>query len=203
MKGQRIRIGVAGFMGSGKTTCSLHLARKGGVVIDADATAKRLMLEDESIRSRLVEDFGPEVILEDSVCFGVLGKKAFRSAESIRCLNRIVHPPLLERLRRLVGKSEARITVLDAALIPFWSIEDWFDILLWIDASHETRFERLRQKLTLSAGEIERRMCVQENLFSPPRGDRWRIVRNESEKEAFRRIAEGEVMQQCANGELS
>jgi dephospho-CoA kinase len=188
-----LRIGVAGYMGSGKTTCAAHLARDRGVIIDADAEAKQLMASDESIRRGLARDFGPDIILDDSVCFGTLGRKAFRSPESIRRLNAIVHPPLLRRLRAALDDSSAAVTVLDAALIPFWAIDAWFDRLLWIDASAGERFRRLRARLSLDPDTIRRRMRVQEAMFAPPDSAKWTVVRNESAKEDFHRATDAAI----------
>lgn len=187
------RIGIAGYMGSGKSTCAgLMAGRKAGAamrVIDADHEAKLMMNGDDSIRERLETAFGGSVVDGNSVRFGQLGKAAFASVEAVRQLNSIVHPPLVKRLRNLVYARTAPC-ILDAALIPMWGIEAWFDRCLWVTASPECRMERTRSRTGLSPEQIRLRMSVQEALFCAPTGPLWIIVENEGSLDELRnRIA--------------
>jgi dephospho-CoA kinase len=188
------RIGIAGYMGSGKSTCAGFIAGLAGPearvsIIDADGEAKRMMNRDESIRRRLATSFGATVIHDSAVGFGELGKAAFASVETIRRLNGIVHPPLVKHLQELVTGQRVPC-ILDAALIPLWGIEDWFDRCLWVTASPQRRLERTRAKSGLSAEQIRARMSVQEALFGAPGGGSWIIVENEGSLDELRgRIA--------------
>jgi dephospho-CoA kinase len=172
------RIGIAGYMGAGKSTCAGLLATTGMRVIDADREAKLMMNGDESIRRQLAAAFGDEVIDENSVGFGMLGKAAFASVKSMRLLNTIVHPPLINRLHDLVVAGSVSC-ILDAALIPMWGIEAWFDLCLWISTPKPLRVIRVRAKTGLPPGQIAPRMSVQEALVSVPSGPQWRHIRNE------------------------
>jgi dephospho-CoA kinase len=174
----RNRIGIAGYMGAGKSTCAGLLAAAGARVIDADREAKLMMNGDESIRRQLAAAFGASVIDEYSVGFGMLGKAAFASVKSMRLLNGIVHPPLIKRLHDLVVAGSSSC-ILDAALIPMWGIEAWFDLCLWISTPKPLRVIRIRAKTGLPPEEIAPRMSVQEALVSVPSGPQWRHIRNE------------------------
>jgi dephospho-CoA kinase len=188
------RIGIAGYMGSGKSTCAGFIAGLAGPkarvsVIDADGEAKLMMNRDESIRRRLVATFGASVVDDNGVGFGELGKAAFASVETIRQLNGIVHPPLVKSLLSLMSGQPVPC-ILDAALIPLWGIEDWFDRCLWVTASPQLRLERTRAKSGLPPEQIRVRMSVQEALFGAPRGGSWISIENEgSLDELFDRIA--------------
>lgn len=171
------RIGIAGYMGSGKSTVAHACGNAGRFdVIDADAEAKHLMCEDLEVRESLGRNFGADILLPQSLRFDLLGERAFSSIEALMQLNATVHPPLLKRLRSLLDK--VNHCILDAALIPLWNIEDWFDWLFWIEAPSQIRFERLMIKGAMSDAALKQRMDLQQQLFAVPGNDRWSIVHN-------------------------
>jgi dephospho-CoA kinase len=179
------RIGVAGFMGAGKSTCAAAIARyfkvrsKQALIIDADAHAKRLMQNSAMMQIALAEIFGKNIIVHDAIEFKRLGRAAFTSAETLKALNRIVHPRLVEDLKKMVFSDEGPLIIVDAALIPLWRVEPWFNRLIWVGAAFEKRLDRLCKKTVLSKTELVRRMQLQEELFSEPEEDWWTIVKNE------------------------
>jgi dephospho-CoA kinase len=170
-----MRIGIAGYMGAGKTTCARSFESGGARVIDADAEAKALMARDCLVRDGLRAAFGDSVAGEDGVRTGVLGRAAFQSAESLRALNRVTHPPLVALLETLVLGCAEPLCILDAALIPLWNIEPWFDLCVWFDAPFEMRLARVRAKRAdIDERELVRRMRLQEEVMDVPAdGGRW------------------------------
>ncbi len=71
-------------------------------------------------------------------------------------LDRIVHPPLLRRLRvgiqEALREDEDRPVVVDAALIVEWGIEDWFDTVVAVRTPERMQIERLVRRNGLSGG---------------------------------------------------
>jgi dephospho-CoA kinase len=189
------RIGIAGYMGAGKSTCAGLLAGllAGGKtpvrVIDADLEAKLMMNGDESIKRRLAAAFGASVVDENSIVFDALGKAAFASVKAMRMLNSIVHPALVGRLHSLVNACQGPC-ILDAALIPMWGIDSWFDLCLWVTAAPSVRKQRIMTKTGLAPEQIALRMSVQETLVRVPDGPPWTMVGNEGPLDDLgRRIA--------------
>ncbi len=180
-------LGVAGYMGSGKTTVAECLRGGMASVIEADAVAKELMNTDETIRRELGKAFGEDVLEEGKVLFDRLGTRAYASLDSMGRLNAIVHPPLLAVLSERLRSDAAFPCVLDAALIPYWHIEDWFDVLCWVDAPFGVRLARLCKKLALTREELERRMRLQEEMFGCPRRSPWIHIDNSGSVEALER----------------
>jgi dephospho-CoA kinase len=187
------RIGISGFMGAGKTTCcgllSAALREAGATVriIDADAEAKRILRDDGTIRDKLAATFGEAVLSAGGIDSAALGSLAFGSPSSLRLLNGIVHPVLLEKLRGLIFCGDTGSVICDAALIPLWHIEDWFDALLWVNAPFEERFRRLRNKLPLSEGQLTDRMTLQERLMPEPHRAPWNSIDNHGSVGELRR----------------
>lgn len=180
-------IGIAGYMGSGKTICSKIISEKYGFkLIDADLEAKKFMNEDKNIISKLVDAFGNEIIDKNKLCFKKLGQIVFNNLQSLRLLNSIVHPPLIEILKtKIFDKNNSKV-ILDASLIPLWQIEDWFNLRLWIKADVETRIKRILAKGSeLVESEIRKRVIAQMELFKEPPEKMWTYLTNEGSLEEF------------------
>jgi dephospho-CoA kinase len=180
-------IGLAGYMGAGKSTCANYIKSHNAFIIDADNEAKKLMLSSDTIKKSLVETFGPTIGSDTSINFSVLGKIVFNSIENLKKLNSIVHPSLLAEFSKQLQELTQTETpfdyiVLDAALLPMWDLPIHFDVLIWIESSYQYRFQRLNAKLfdKLSAEEIEKRMRFQQQLFESPKNPPWITISNNS-----------------------
>jgi dephospho-CoA kinase len=171
------RIGIAGYMGAGKSTCARSFASEDALIIDADAEAKWLMAQSSDIKESLRSAFGEAVVDADGeINTGVLGQAAFESIDTLLTLNGITHPPLVKYLSPIVSYCQKPLCIMDAALIPILGIESWFDICVWVAAPFETRLKRLLAKRPdLGEAELVKRMRMQEAVMGEPDGD-WVVV---------------------------
>jgi dephospho-CoA kinase len=187
-----MRVGVAGFMGAGKSTVARLIAQQCACpYIDADAEAKRLMDGNAAIRDAIAREFGAETVVDGRISFPILGPMAFSSPKSLDRLNRIVHPPLLAHLGARLQACGPEGAVLDAALITLWCVEKWFDLVVWVDAPADTRCARVVARTGLSAPEVRERMARQEALVPQPADSRWRrVVNNGTVEELQREVAD-------------
>jgi dephospho-CoA kinase len=184
------RIGIAGYMGAGKSTAARLLAGDGSIIITADREAKSLMQGSPAICGRLAEAFGAAVIEEGTIRFDRLGAAAFASAASLQRLNEIVHPPLVATLEKLLAADNARGVILDAALLPCWRFDAPFDACLWIEAPFEMRLHRLlAARPDLDEPGIAARMRLQEQMLPEPFGDpSWTGIDNSESPEHLARL---------------
>jgi dephospho-CoA kinase len=176
------RTGIAGYSGSGKSTVARLLAASSpaALVIDADTEAKKFISSDRVIIRRLIEVFGPQVLENSEINFGFLGTRVFGSKEQLLQYNAIVHPPFYSRLRALVDEQGDKQVILDAALIPLWGIESWFDRCIWVHASFATRVLRVKSRWgNQEQGFIENRLRLQEEIMKEPVGRCWVRLENE------------------------
>ncbi|GBU21662.1 dephospho-CoA kinase [Fibrobacteres bacterium R8-0-B4] len=172
------RIGIAGYMGAGKSTCARSFASENALIIDADAEAKRIMAGSRAIHEALRAAFGEAVVGVDGVIRSdLLGRAAFESVDTLLTLNGITHPPLVAYLDAVISGCRKQLCILDAALIPLLGIESWFDLCVWVDAPFETRFKRLSAKRPdVGEAELVKRMRMQEAVMSAPDGGDWVVV---------------------------
>jgi dephospho-CoA kinase len=178
-----LKIGIAGYMGAGKSSCIQLLEMPSLLSLNADQIAKSLMLQSAEIKHELTKQFGEKACPDNNINFKFLGSIVFNSPSALKQFNAIVHPPLLKHLHHLMTESfdpVIRFVLLDAALIPLWNIEPWFDLLIWVDAPAELRLMRLieRSHGALSKNDILKRMNEQETLFRKSSGYTWVDILN-------------------------
>lgn len=156
-------IGLTGGIGSGKSTVSALLARRGAVVIDADAITRELQLPGTPVVAAMVERFGAEILQAD----GSLDRQAvadivFADADALADLNRIVHPAvgveIAERLQR-EAKTD-HLVILDVPLL-VESGRDDMAALVVVDVDPEVALRRLVEHRGMRADDVRARMARQ------------------------------------------
>lgn len=115
-----ILIGLTGGIGSGKSTVSAGLARRGAVVVDADAITREVQMPGTAVFDAMVARFGDVIIGGD----GMLDRKkvaeiVFNDDAALGDLNSIVHPAVgVELSRRVEEQAEAdNMVILDVPLL--------------------------------------------------------------------------------------
>lgn len=156
-------IGLTGGIGSGKSTVSALLARRGAVVIDADAITRELQQPGTPVVAAMVERFGAEILDAD----GSLDRQAvadivFADADALADLNRIVHPAvgveIAERLQREADTDH--IVILDVPLL-VESGRDDMAALVVVDVDPEVAVARLVEHRGMRADDARARMARQ------------------------------------------
>jgi dephospho-CoA kinase len=156
----RLVVGVAGIMGSGKSTVARVFEDLGAGRIDADLLGRE-MLKDERIKGEIVDKFGRRVTKANGEIDTLkLGRAAFRSPESAKDLDRITRQALIGRIkaqiRDLAGRQD--VVVVDAALLPEWKPEDWIDILVVVDSDEESAVRRAALDARFTRANVRARM---------------------------------------------
>jgi|TARA_B100001971_G_C18221706_1_gene557637 dephospho-CoA kinase len=118
-------IGITGIFQAGKTTVAQLITSKGYTHIDADAIGHEV-LDEPLIKERLVQTFGPGILDDGFINRKKLGRRAFKLPESLQQLNTIVHPKILETIRKKTQDKEENI-VLDAPLLFETNLQDICD----------------------------------------------------------------------------
>jgi dephospho-CoA kinase len=116
-----LRVGLTGGLGSGKSTAAAMLRELGAQVIEADALGREMMEPGHEVYDRIVERFGPGVILPDGhLDRARLADLAFRHGR-LQELNAIVHPPVIAAQQRwmeeVFAHSPSAVAVIESALI--------------------------------------------------------------------------------------
>ena len=142
---ETLEIGLTGGIGSGKSTVSAGLVKRGAVLVDADAIVRDLQKPGKPVFKKMVERWGKKIITNE----GNLDRQAvadivFKDAEELAALNEIVHPLVREEIanqREKYIKGNAPI-ILDIPLLIESGYENLSGIIV-VDLHTEEAVERL------------------------------------------------------------
>jgi dephospho-CoA kinase len=132
-------IAVTGSFCAGKSSVCRMLGEKGFCVYETDAFAHGV-LENEDVRRRVLEIFGPDVFAGEKIDRKKLAVKAFAEKRSWKALNRIVHPPVIEKVRaELESPGSGKGKVFEVPLLFEAGMEKMFDLVLYVEAPDSIR----------------------------------------------------------------
>jgi dephospho-CoA kinase len=196
---------ITGGIGSGKSEVARIVAESGYTVINTDVRAKELMAENEDVRRRLIDEFGPDIYNKDGsvnkqfIAAKVFGKTS-ASHQALDRLNRIVHPAVIDdmiaALEGLRSEGES-IAFVESALVFESGIADGFDYVIAVDAPAEVRLDRILERGGISREEAVDRMREQMSPEEKTRRADFTID-NSGTKEDLRRTVDS-LLQIVAN----
>jgi dephospho-CoA kinase len=159
-------IGLTGGIASGKSVVAARLAEHGAVVVDADQVAREVVERGTPALARIAEEFGDGVIASDgSLDRAALGALIFSSPEKRAALNAITHPAVGIRSHELFAAAAAAdpdaIVVYDVPLLIEAGRTEEFDLIVVVNASTETRLNRMVELRGMTRDEAMHRINSQ------------------------------------------
>jgi len=158
-KMKKIRIGITGNIGTGKSTVSEYYRQKGITVLDADIIAKSLY-QKINIRKRVIAEFGDSTYDGKMPNYKNIAEIAFENEENLAKLNEIIHPSMISEIIRLMDnhlKTE-NIVMTEAAIMFEAGFEDIFDHVILLTAPNELKIERTMKRSGLSKEDVTARL---------------------------------------------
>lgn len=180
-------IGIMGGVSSGKSTVAEMLGSLGAKVIDADKMAHEL-LEKPGVKEKVLERWGKEILgKEGKIDRERLASIVFSDGKALKELTSLLHPPLLEYIRKEVGRKESRPLVLDAALLLETGLDEVCDLLVFVEAGRAVKEERARLR-GWPRGEVQRREGFQSPEPQKKKRAHFVVNNNSSKEETFRQL---------------
>lgn len=143
-------LGVTGGIGSGKSAVTEILQSLGARIFPADQVARRIMANDEAVRSEICEAFGEESYLEDgSLNRTYLAGHIFGHDDRVARMNGIVHPRVFQAFQREKERAiqdQVPVLVHEAALIFESGGYKHLDAVLVVHAPLEKRLRRVQNR---------------------------------------------------------
>ncbi|MDQ3473787.1 MAG: dephospho-CoA kinase [Acidobacteriota bacterium] len=161
-----LRIGVTGSIGVGKSFVAGVLGELGCHVVDADQTAREVVMPGSPGLATVVAAFGADVLREDGTLDRPkLGAIVFPDQKKRELLNSILHPYIIARQDELLREWEREdpfgIGIVDAALMIESGGYKRFDKLIVVHCRPEVQLERLKTRDGLSESEARQRVAAQ------------------------------------------
>jgi dephospho-CoA kinase len=161
-----LRVGLTGSIGVGKSFVGSVFVELGCRLLDADATAREVVLPGTAGLAAVVKEFGPEVLQTDGTLDRKrLGAVVFGDDQKRQRLNAILHPRIIERQDQILQQWESEepngIGIVDAALMIESGGYKRFDKLIVVHCRPEVQLERLMLRDGLSCDEAQKRIDSQ------------------------------------------
>lgn len=161
-----LRVGLTGSIAVGKSYVTSIFAELGCHVLDADETAREVVLPGSPGLEAVAESFGREVLNPDGTLNRQrLGELVFGDEEKRRQLNQILHPFIIARQDEIMREWEREdpdgIGIIDAALMIESGGYKRFDKLIVVHCRPEVQLERLMSRNGLSREDAEARINSQ------------------------------------------
>ncbi|MFE6058498.1 dephospho-CoA kinase [Streptomyces sp. NPDC056431] len=158
-----LKVGLTGGIGAGKSEVSRLLVSYGAVLIDADRIAREVVEPGTPGLAAVVEAFGEDVLTtEGTLDRPKLGSMVFADAGRLAALNAIVHPLVGARSAELESRAGTEdVVVHDVPLLAENGLAPLYDLVVVVDASPETRLDRLVRLRGMAESEARARMSAQ------------------------------------------
>ena len=165
-----IVLGVAGPLASGKSTVLEMLQKLGAATLRADDISRELLQPGQPVFEQVRAAFGDEYVAPA----GELERKKlaeliFADCQARQRLNRIMHPPMVARLREMASDyrqaaNPPPVIAIEAAVLHQMGLDQIVDKVLLVTACQQTRIRRLCQRDGLSDLQAQRRVELHDEL---------------------------------------
>lgn len=161
-----LRVGLTGSIAVGKSFVTSIFAELGCHTLDADQTAREVVLPGSPGLEAVVEFFGQEVLNADGALNRQrLGELVFADEEKRQKLNHILHPFIIARQDDIMREWERGdpqgVGIIDAALMIESGGYRRFDKLIVVHCRPEVQLERLMLRNSLTRDEAQARIASQ------------------------------------------
>ena len=159
---KKILIGLTGGLASGKSFVLKIFAALGAKTIDSDKIVHNLLKKDKYVIKRVINFFGRKVLNKsNNICRSRLGGLVFSNPKKLKRLEKIIHPVVLEVIRKEVNKSKKRINVVDVPLLFEAGWQRFFDYIALAWCGEELQVKRVMRRNNLSREQAYKRMKLQ------------------------------------------
>ena len=137
---------ISGLIGSGKSTISKLLKRKGFHYLNADKIAKDIILSNEKVQNKLIKSFGSNVVFKNNVSIIKLRRKLISSKSNKKIIEDIVHPYFFRYINPLINRLKEHNIVLELPLLDTCKNISHSYKIITVDCSLKNRLRRVIKK---------------------------------------------------------
>lgn len=155
-----IKIGIAGGIGSGKSTlCRLFADQKGIAHYDSDSRAQSLMRGD--LREEIIARFGGESFVGCELNRAFIAKTVFNDQQALAELNAIVHPAVIKDFEMWTQQQMGDYVIIESAILFESGLDKCVDFTVVVLSPKELRLERVCERDGADKDDVLKRMAAQ------------------------------------------
>jgi len=159
---QKLKIGITGGIGSGKSTAAAVFEVLGIPVYYADSRAKWLMVNDKELVAAIKKLFGTKAYLNDGLNRAYIAEIAFNNPDKLQKLNALVHPAVKQDYERWHNQQKnVSYTLKEAALLFESGSATELDAIIEVFAPQKIRIDRVRKRDGLTRKQVLSRIRSQ------------------------------------------
>ena len=158
----KLKIGITGGIGSGKSLAAKYFEKLGYKVIYADRIAKELYATNKQLIGKLVKEFGKGILDENGNFSRANSRRIiFTSKRNLTRVNKIVHPFVFREMDRVVAKIKNRIVLFEAAIMFESGSYKRMDYVVLVYANKENRLKRIIKRDGVKRKDVLSLMALQ------------------------------------------
>jgi dephospho-CoA kinase len=185
-------IGMTGNIATGKSVVAQMLANSGGLEIDADVVANRMLYPGAPAYQPVIEAFGDSILTKNGkISRKKLGKVVFLDPKQLEKLEKIVHPEVSKSIKTRIEEASRSFVVIEAIKLLESDLIEICDVLWVSHASVTHQMDRLLRTRNLSENDAKDRIQAQ-----PPQSEKLNradvVINTEgSFKQTWQQIQDG------------
>ncbi len=158
-----IKVAVTGGIGSGKSTLCDAFMRAGVPIYNTDSEAKRLMRDDQRVRSQIVDLLGEESYTDEGLNRSYISNIVFLDGDKLAQLNAIVHPAVMRdfEMWSMMHSESMPYVILESAILFESGFDRCVDLSVAVLAPEELRVMRVANRDGVSEEQVRARMAAQ------------------------------------------
>lgn len=160
---RRIKLGVTGGIGSGKTSVCRVFSVLGIPLFSADQEARLIMENDKSIMLRINSIAGKDLYPGGSLDRMQLADIIFNNKILLEKVNTLVHPVVFDHYLKWERKQTTPYTIMEAAILFESGASELVDRKLTVVAPVEERINRIIERNQMTREQIQERIRNQWN----------------------------------------
>lgn len=140
------------------------MADQGFEIYNADLIAKDLYKKNKLLSKALINEFGEGILnFKGQISLAKLKQVIFKNKQNYNKLKKIVHPKVINHIKKLISKSKEKIVIIESALIFESGFEKDMNYIVMIYSNKKNRIKRIIERDGAKRKEIENIMSYQMN----------------------------------------
>lgn len=186
-------VGLTGGIGSGKSTIAHALRQRGYAVYDSDTAAKRLIMEDASVRAAITTLLGDEAYADGRYQTAWVASRVFAQPSLLQQLNAIVHPAVVADMQQWLTTANGSPVFVECAILYSSGLASLCDRVVAVTAHEELRIQRTIQRDGTQEEKVRARIRAQHAEQDEARAD---IVVHNDGKVSIEQLCE-DILTKC------